>query len=203
MMMMKLKYTFTTLSLWLMVFVFFMLVGCSSRYTVPSSPQQPYPGEINRHVRWIQAEQDYVFRILTNPEGIKLLCPRGTIVNYLSPQPYSVGDIVETRVEHIFKLKWTARVDQVIENRLIRLTFQDGFFKGGTELWEFSPQESGTRVSQTIFVEPKGFLKRLAWVTKVRRKHDKMVELFLDNFKRVAETQPAILDSITIGDNPN
>jgi ribosome-associated toxin RatA of RatAB toxin-antitoxin module len=203
MMMMKLKYTLTTLSVWIALVVFFMPVGCSSRYTVPPSDKQPYPGEINRHVRWIQAEPDHIYRILTHPEGIKIVCPEGTIVSYLSPQPYSVGDIVETRVEHIFKLKWTARVEQVIENRLIRLTFQDGFFKGGTELWQFSPQANGTRVSQAIIVEPKGFLKRLAWVTKIRRKHDKMVELFLDNLKREAEMQPSRLDGILKSDNSN
>jgi len=201
--MMKLKYTITILTGWIALVGFFMPVGCSSRYTVPPSDTQPYPGEVNRHVRWIQAQQEHIYRIFTHPEGIKLLCPEGTIVSYLSPQPYSVGDIVETRVEHIFKLKWTAKVDQVIENRLIRLTFQDGFFKGGTELWEFLPQDNGTRVTQTIIVEPKGFFKRLAWVSKVRRKHDEMVELFLDNLKRAAETQPPILDGILESGNLN
>lgn len=190
-MMMKLKYTFTILSVWIAWVVFLMPVGCASRYTVPPSDEHQIPGEINRHKRWIEAGPDHIYRILTHPEGIKILCPEGTLVSYLSPRPYSVGDIVETRVEHIFKLQWTARVEQVIENRLIRLTFQDGFFKGGTELWEFSPQAGGTHVSQTIIVEPKGFLKRLAWVTKVRRKHDKMVEVFLDNLKREAEMQPS------------
>lgn len=178
-------------------------MGCSSRYSISPSKQKQYTGEINGHVRLIQADQDHIFQILTHPEGIKTLCPKGTIVTYLSPQPYSVGDIVETRVEHIFKLKWTARVEQVIEIQLIRLTFQDGFFGGGIEMWEFSPQASGTRVSQTIIVEPKGFLKRLAWVTKVRQKHDKMVELFLDNLKQVAETKPSILSGISKGGNPN
>ena len=174
--------------------VLFVCLSCASRYTMPQSNKQQYPGEINQHVRWIQAKQDYIFQILTHPDGIKLLCPKGTTVSYLSPQPYSVGDIVETRVDHIFKFKWTARVEQVNENQLIRLTFQDGFFKGGTELWEFAVQDGGTRVSQTIIVEPKGFLKRLAWVTKVRRKHDKMVEQFLDNLERVAEMRSPELD---------
>ena len=195
-MMAKLKYTIAVLSVWLAMYVFFMPVGCSSRYTVPPSPQQEYPGEINRHVRWIQAEPEHIYRILTHPKSIKILCPQGTVVSYLSPQPYSVGDVVETRVEHIFKLKWTARVEQVVENRLIRLTFQDGLFRGGNELWEFSRQDKGTRVSQTIIVELKGFFQRLAWVTKVRRKHDKMVELFLDNLKHVAESQPPVLDGV-------
>ncbi len=202
-MMVKLKNTTAILSVGLTLYLIFMPLGCSSRYTIQPSPHERYPGEVNRHVRWIQTEPDHIYRILTHPEGIKNLCPRGTIVSYLSPQPYSVGDIVETRVEHVFKLKWTARVDQVIENRLIRLTFQDGFFKDGTELWEFSSQENGTRVSHTIIVEPKGFLKRLAWVTKVRRKHDKMVEIFLDNLKKVAEVQPSVLDEVLENGNPN
>jgi len=196
-MMMKLKFKHAIRVCLSVIGILFICMGCSSRYTVAPSSQQQYPGEINRHERWIQADPAHIYRILTHPEVIKMLCPDGTVVSYLSPQPYSVGDIVETRVAHIFKLKWTARVDQVIENQLIRLTFQDGFFKGGTELWDFSPQASGTRVRQTIIVEVKGFLKRLAWVTKVRRKHDKMVEQFLDNLKRVAEMRPSVLDGTT------
>ncbi|MBT8369786.1 MAG: hypothetical protein KJO34_02415 [Deltaproteobacteria bacterium] len=178
--MMKLKFRLSIRVCLSIVGILTISMGCSSRYTIPPSTQNQYAGEINGHVRLIQADQDHIFQILTHPEGIKTLCPKGTIVTYLSPQPYSVGDIVETRVEHIIKLKWTARVEQVVENQHIRLSFQDGFFSGGTELWELSPQAGGTRVSQTIIVAPKGFLKRLAWVTKVRQKHDRMVEQFLD-----------------------
>jgi len=194
---MKLKFKMFIRVCFCIIGILIVCMGCSSRYTIPPSTQQQYPGEINRHVRWIQAKNDYIFRILTHPKHVKTLCPEGTVVSYLSPQPYSVGDIVETRVEHIFKLKWTARVEHVIENQLIRLTFQNGFFKGGNELWEFLPQDGGTRVCHTIYVAPKGFLKRMAWVTKVRQKHDKMVEQFLDNLKRVAEMQPPVLVSIS------
>ncbi len=195
--MMKLKIKLSIQVSLSIIAILYVCMGCSSRYTVPSSNDHPYSGEINRHVRLIQAEQEHIFQILTHPQGIRILCPQGTSVSYLSPQPYSVGDIVETRVEHIFKLKWAARVDQVIDSQLIRLTFQDGFFRGGTELWELSPQDNGTLVIQTIFVEPKGFLKRLAWATKVGRKHDKMVELFLDNLKYIAEMQPSVLNDLS------
>jgi len=177
------------------LWIIFLTAGCASRYTVPPSSEQIYPGEINRHVRWIQADRRTIFKILTSPDGMRSICPDGTIVSYPSPPPYAVGDIVETRVEHIFKLKWTSQVEQVIENQMIRLTFQNGFFAGGTELWEFYPQNNGTRVSHSIFVERHGFIKRLAWLTKVRRKHDKMVELFLDNFKHTAETQARLTDN--------
>jgi hypothetical protein len=147
-----------------------------------------YSGEANQHIRWIQADSQRIFQILTRPQSMRSLCPEGTVVSFLSPSPYVEGDLVETRIEHIFKLKWTSQVEQIVANRSIRLVFQNGFFSGGTELWEFYSQANGTRVSHTIIVDPKGFFKRLAWVTKVRRKHDKMVELFLDNLKRVAES---------------
>ncbi len=165
-----------------------LLAGCTPQHTVLPSETPPYSGEVNQHIRWIRADSQRIFQILTSSEGMKSLCPDGTVVSYLSPSPYVEGNLVETRVEHIFKFKWTSKVEQVVANRSIRLTFQNGFFSGGTELWEFHPESNGTRVSHTIFVDPKGFFRRLAWVTKVRRKHDKMVESFLDNLKQMAES---------------
>ena len=168
--------------------VLLLFGGCASQYTVLPSKTDAYPGEVNRHVRWIQADSQRIFQILTSPQGMKSLCPAGTIVSYLSPSAYVEGNLVETRIEHIFKLKWTSQVEHVVPNQSIRLTFQNGFFSGGTELWEFHPQSDGTRVSHTIIIEPKGFFKRLAWRAKVRRKHDNIVELLLDNLKQTAES---------------
>ena len=170
------------------LFLLLLLTGCTSQYTVLPSKEAVYSGEANRHVRWIQADSQQIFQLLTSPQGMRSLCPDGTVVSYLSPTPYAEGDLVETRIEHIFKLKWVSQVEQVVTNQSIQLTFQSGFFSGGTELWELYPENHGTRVSHSIFVEPRGFFKRLAWMTKVRYKHDKMVELFLDNLKRTAES---------------
>ena len=186
--MLKTKFSFSIKTVSGILSVLFLFAGCSSRYTVPPTSEQIYPGEVNRHVRWIQADSRRIFHILTSPEGMKSLCPEGTAVSYLSPPPYAAGNLVETRVEHIFKLKWTSQVAQVNANRSIQLTFQDGFFAGGTELWEFHPENNGTSVSHTIFFKPYGFFKRLSWVIKVRRKHDKMVELFFDKLKQTAES---------------
>ena len=168
--------------------VLLLLTGCTSRYTVLPSNVPAYSGEANQHVRLIQADRERIFQILTSPRGMKSVCPDGTIVSYLSLPPYREGNLVETRIENFVTLKWTSQVEQVVENQSIRLTFQNGFFSGGTELWEFHPEINGTRVSHTIFVDPEGLLKRLAWVAKVRHKHDEMVELFLDNLKRTAES---------------
>ena len=164
-----------------------LVSGCSSRYTVSSSKYDAYPGEVNQHVRMIHAAPRQLFEILTSAAGMRALCPRGTVVTYLSPPPYAAGDLVETRVEHIFKLKWTSRVEAVDPYRMIRLKFQTGFFSGGSEIWEFEAVDEITRVSHTIIVDPKGWMRRAAWGLKVRRKHDKMVEQFLDNLKRLAE----------------
>jgi hypothetical protein len=170
------------------LFLLLLLTGCTSQYTVLPSKEAVYSGEANRHVRWIQADSQQIFQLLTSPQGMRSLCPDGTVVSYLSPAPYAEGDLVETRIEHVFKLKWVSQVEQVVTNQSIQLTFQSGFFSGGTELWELYPENNGTRVSHSIFVEPRGFFKRLAWMTKVRHKHDKMVELCLDNLKRTAES---------------
>jgi len=165
-----------------------LLTGCASQYTVLPTKEPAFSGEANRHVRWIQADSQQIFQILTSPQGMKSLCPDGTEVLYLSPIPYAEGDLVETRIEHVFKFKWISQVDQVVANQSIRLTFQNGFFSGDKELWELYPESNGTRVSHTIFVEPRGFIKRLIWAAKVRHKHDKMVELLLDNLKQTAES---------------
>lgn len=170
------------------LFVLLLPGGCASPYTVLPSNVPAYSGEANQHARWIQADCQRIFQILTSPRGMQSLCPEGTVISFLSPSPYVEGGLVETRIEHIFKLKWISQVEQVVANQSIRLIFLSGFFSGGTELWEFYPEANGTCVSHTIFVDPKGFFKRLAWVTKVRRKHDKMVELFLDNLKQATES---------------
>ena len=162
--------------------------GCSSPYSINSPRYNVYEGEINHHRRVIQSEPDYIFQLLTNKETIAAICPQGTVVTYITPPPYDVGAIVETRIEHIFKLKWTSRVEDILPGSLIRLEFQEGLFEGGTELWELSKEEEGTLVSHTIVVDPKGVLGKAAWYLKARSKHDKMVEQFLDNLKHLAET---------------
>jgi hypothetical protein len=143
-----------------------------------------------------------VFELLTNAANLPALCPKGTVVSYLSPPPYAAGNLVETRVEHIFSLKWVSRVEAVEPDRLIRLVFQSGFFAGGTEIWEFKADNGKTRVSHTIIVQPKGLLRRTAWILKVRRKHDRMVEQFLDNLSRLAEDAGNLLNRACCAERP-
>jgi ribosome-associated toxin RatA of RatAB toxin-antitoxin module len=169
------------------IFMLLFFAGCSSRYTISSPKYDAYPGEVNQHVHLIHAPAHRIFEILSQEDDMKSLCPEGTIVTYLSPPPYDAGDLVETRVEHIFKLKWVSRVEDVKPDHLIRLKFQTGFFAGGTEIWEFQESGEETRVSHTIIVEPKGLMKQAAWLLKVRRKHDRMVEQFLNNLELSAE----------------
>ena len=169
------------------VFLLLLFSSCASRYTVQSPKYEAYPGEINQHVRMVQGPPHQIFEVLTRAEDMKALCPEGTIVTILSPPPYEAGDLVETRVEHIFKLKWISRVEAVEPHHMIRLKFQTGFFSGGTEIWEFEEAGSQTRVSHTIIVEPKGLIQNVAWRLKVRRKHDRMVEQFLDNLEQKIE----------------
>ena len=116
------------------------------------------------------------------------VCPKGTIVTHESPLPYQVGTIVKTRIDHIYKLEWNSRVEEITPDTKIRLQFLDGFFSGGAEIWELEPAGDHTRVSHTIIVQPRGLLRKFAWHIKVRLKHDKMLEALLDNLKRVCET---------------
>lgn len=167
------------------------LQGCSGRYTVPPSDRYaPFEGELNQHSRVIRADRDHVFRILTDAETFKTLCPKGTVVTFVTPEPYRVGTLINTKIEHLFRLEWNTRVEKIVPGEKTRLRFLDGFFAGGTEIWEFEVLDTGTRVTQTIIIRPRGILRKIAWFLKVRNRHDVMVEKFLDNLNQFAETSP-------------
>jgi len=181
-----------------MVFLVPFLVNCSSRYRIDSERFPEYEGEINRHTRFIKAPADQIFQALTHERSVQAICPKGTIVTYETSQPYRPGTRIQTRVEHVFKLQWITRVEEVIPPFKIMLRFLDGFFAGGTEIWQLEEKAKVTQVTQTIIVQPKGFLRELAWLLKVRRKHDKMVDAFLDGLKAQVEERASLQeDSLT------
>jgi hypothetical protein len=124
---------------------------------------------------------------LINEEPFNEVCPRSITVTYDNPPPYQVGTLVKTRIKHIFGMNWSSIVREMIQDRKIRLQFLDGFFAGGTEMWELESVGEYTRATHTIIVQPKGPFKKLAWNLKVRQKHNKIVEAFLDNMKRALE----------------
>ena len=169
--------------------LFLSFQGCSTKYTITSPKYAEYEGEINQHTRVVRTERSRVFQILTQEELFQKICPKGTIVTHEAPPPYQAGTLVKTRIVHIFELEWNSRVEEVIPDSEIRLRFLDGFFAGGTEIWELEIAGEYTRVTHTIIVQPKGFLKKLAWALKVRLKHDRMVEALLDSLKRLSETR--------------
>ncbi len=165
-----------------------MLVpGCSTKYIASSTEYKDIEGEVNQHTRLIRAERHRIFQILTHEDAFRGICPKGTILTHESLPPYQPGTIVRTKIDHIFKLSWRSRVLEVTPFQKIKLRFLDGFFAGGTEIWELEQESEFTRVKHTIIVQPKGLLKQLAWSLKVRLKHDKMVEALLDNLQRIAE----------------
>jgi hypothetical protein len=107
--------------------------------------------------------------------------------------------MIKTRIVHIFELDWTSRVEELIPDRKIRIQFLDGFFAGGTEIWELESVGEYTRVTHTIIVKPKGLVSQLAWILKVRLKHNKMVEALLDNLEEVSETVGEVRGFAPIG----
>lgn len=171
----------------LLVFLCTLILGCSTKYTIDTPDYRGYAGEVNQHSRVIKADKKRIFELLTTAEMFEKFCPPGTIVTFEPPAPYQEGTIVRTKIEHIFSLGWKSRAEEVIPRERIRLRFLDGFFEGGTELWEFEAAGTDTRVIQTIIVQPKGIIRQIFWNLKVRLKHNKMVEAFLDNLKNVAE----------------
>lgn len=173
---------------YLCIFLMICLVGCSTKYTVNTPDYQGYTGEVNQHERFIHADKKRIFELLINEETFRTFCPEGTVVSFEPPLSYQPGTIVTTKIEHIFKLGWTSRVEEVAPCDRIRLSFRDGFFAGGMELWEFKDHDDGTQVIQTIIVMPKGCIRRMIWNLKVRLKHNVMVEAFLDKLKERAES---------------
>jgi len=171
------------------VYIVVFVPGCSTKYIVTSDKYDHYEGEVIQHTRLIRADARCIFLILTQEDKFKVLCPPGTIVTYEFPLPYQQGTFITTKIDHIFKLQWRSQVVELIPDQKIRLQFLDGFFAGGTEIWELEPEKGFTKITHTIIVHSRGFLKQLAWSLKVRGKHDKMTEAFLDNLKRIAETE--------------
>jgi hypothetical protein len=174
------------LPLFVLFFLFFLVPGCASKYTLSAPKYNRYEGEINQHTRLIRADRHRIFHILTDEQSFQAICPKGTVVTHESAPPYRVGTVLRTDIDHIFNLSWRSQVMQVVPDSFIRLQFLDGFFAGGTEIWELESQGEFTRTTQTIIVPINGFFKKIAWVLKVRRKHDNMVEMFLDNLKSSA-----------------
>lgn len=170
------------------ILLLFLVIGCSTKHIATSAKYSQYEGEINQHTRLIQAETHRIFHILTHQDTFNAICPQGTIVTFEPLSPYQVGTFVNTKIDHIFKLVWRSQVVEMIPYKKIRLQFLDGFFAEGTEIWELEPENGFTKATHTIIIRPKDFIKKLVWNLKVKRKHNKMVEDFLDNLKRVAET---------------
>jgi hypothetical protein len=171
------------------IVLFSLSTGCSTKHSRTHDKYSQYEGEINQHTRLIHAESHRIFHILTQQDSFKSICPKGTVVTFEPMSPYQVGTFVNTRIDHIFKLLWRSQVIAIEPNEKIRLQFLSGFFAGGTEIWELESENGSTRTTHTIIFQLQGFLKKLVWNLKVRRKHDKMVEAVLDNLKRAAETE--------------
>jgi len=139
--------------------LFVSLYGCSTKYIITSPQYNQYEGEINQHTRLIRAEKNLIFQILTQEEAFKKICPQGIIVTHESPPPYRVGLLIKTRILHIIKLDWNSRVEEIIPDKKIRLLFLNGFFTGGTEIWELDSVDEYTRVTTQLLYNRKVFLK--------------------------------------------
>ena len=128
----RLKFHFLSV-IWF-VFLILLLPGCSTKYIVTDDKYAQYKGQVNQHTRLISADARRIFGILTREDMFKSVCPQGTLVTHKPPLPYQVGTVVETKVDHIFKLKWRSQVVALVPDQKIRLQFLSGFFAGGTEI---------------------------------------------------------------------
>jgi len=166
------------------ILLFLILMGCSAKYSIKSLSYAEYKGEINQHTRLVRGQRKKIFQILTQEEAFQSICPKSVVVAYKPATPYGVGTLIKTKILHIFKLIWTSRVEEVLPDKKIRIQFLDGFFAGGTEIWKLESVGEYTQVSHTIIVQPKGLLRKLTWIFKVRSKHNTIVEALLDNLEK-------------------
>jgi hypothetical protein len=166
------------------VILLYFLLGCSAKYSSKSLRYAEYEGEINQHTRLVQAQKTQIFQILTQEEAFQSICPKGVVVTFKPTAPYGEGTVITTRIMRTFKLSWTSRVEEVLPDKKIRIQFLEGFFAGGTEIWELESVGEYTQVSHTIIVQPKGLLRELAWIVKVRSKHNSIVEALFDNLEQ-------------------
>jgi ligand-binding SRPBCC domain-containing protein len=178
--------TSAVLILWLMMVM--GLTACSSAQTHFYKRYNGFPGEINQHTRIIHAPVEKIFNILTDPEAFTALAPDFTHVSFETPPPYRKGTRLKIKIDHLLKFTWHTQVKEVIPYKMTRLEFLDGLFQGGSEIWEFETEDQGTRVIQTIIVDPPGLIGSLVWNLKARQRHNAMAEKFLDNLQMEAET---------------
>jgi uncharacterized protein YndB with AHSA1/START domain len=164
------------------------LTSCSTAQTHFYKRYTGFPGEINQHMRVIHAPVEKIFNILTDPEAFSALAPAFTYVSFETPPPYREGTRLKIKIDHLLEFTWHTLVKEVIPNKRTRLEFLDGLFQGGTEIWELEPEAQGTRVIQTIIVDPPGLIGSLVWNLKARQRHNAMAEKFLDNLQAEAET---------------
>lgn len=163
------------------------LSACSAPQSQFYKRYDTFAGEHNQHTRIIQAPPELIFSLLTDPDRFTEMVPEYTIVSFDTPPPYRVGTRLKIKIDHLLEFTWHTQVKEIVPNRKTRLEFLDGLFKGGAEIWELIPEQGGTRVLQTIVVEPRGWIRRFIWNFKARRRHNAMTEKFLDNLKAKAE----------------
>lgn len=82
------------------------------------------------------------------------------------------------------RIKFTAKVVECIENRLIRLQYVSGDFTGeGT--WEFQEENGGTRIKYRWQVSPaSSLMKFLATFMNVPKRHSKTMRAGFKNLQR-------------------
>ncbi|MCP4748471.1 MAG: SRPBCC family protein [Desulfobacteraceae bacterium] len=171
----------------LILFTVLFCLACSTPQTSVYKRYNSYSGEINQHSRLINASPEKIFGILTDPVQYTSLAPAYTHIAFYTPPPYRKGSRFKIDIDHLLNFSWYSEVQEVVSNRKTRLTFLDGLFKGGAEIWELVPKNDKTLVIQTIIVSPEGWFHTFIWNFKARKRHDVIIETLLDNLKQHAE----------------
>ena len=130
----------------------------------------------------LEAPPHQVFPTLLDLEGYSRWWPKQIHFEIAAPLPPKVG--TKIRISNGPLVKWTATIQEIIPNQLIRFEYSDGVWKGTAE-WIIHERNSGSEVSYRISILPaQGWLKVLGKILDLGKLHSKEMEKILKNLKK-------------------
>jgi uncharacterized protein YndB with AHSA1/START domain len=129
----------------------------------------------------LEAPPQRVFPLLLDLEGYSRWWPAQIRFELFGPFPARVG--TQIRISNGPLVKWTATIQEIVPNQLIRFKYSDGAWDGTAE-WILVPKNSGSEVTYKISILPgQGWLKFLGKLLNLGELHSKEMEKILQNLK--------------------
>ncbi len=184
---------------------FFLLMGgigatycwLARRQPSPSADPHDAPGVIDEAL--IAASPDVVFRaVVDEHNGTTDWWAPHYSMELLDGDSYGiVGTLVANtvRIHGKYPIKFNTRTVEVDPNRLIRVEYVNGAFRGEA-LWTFDERDGKTLLSNRWSTIPAGVLRAMAPFLPVNRSHSETMRAGFENLARyLDQTVPALESS--------